>query len=63
MGAQVDQTRNTYFIHWFKSPEEADAAGATVGEFPEDWPEVDDEISNNSQRNNGAPASKNNLID
>jgi hypothetical protein len=42
MGARVDQTRNKYFIHDIEESEERDT-GATVGSFPEDWPDDDEE--------------------
>ena len=42
MGARVDHTRNTYFIYGFDEPEEA-GVEATVGNFPEDWPDIEEE--------------------
>ena len=51
MGARIDQTRNTYFIHDFDESDDVDT-GATVGPFPEDWsddreewPFFDDDIA------------------
>lgn len=35
----MDKTRNTYFIHGFDKPKEANS-GASVGQFYEDWLEV-----------------------
>ena len=45
MWANIDQTRNTYFIFDFDDMDEGNLDGAVVIQFPEEWPKSEAELS------------------
>ena len=52
MGANVDHTRNTYFIFDFNYNDDGNFDGAIVIQFPEDWPKMEAESSADDEDRN-----------
>ena len=49
MGANVDQTRNIYFIFDFNDNDTHNLKGATVIQFPEEWPNTETRYFTNDE--------------